>query len=86
MANIMYKPTIEVESANGTREVSLETRHFMNRRLFLNGTIDSDMANDFLLKFMYLEQESKDPVTIYINSTGGEVVSGLMIYDIIKNS
>lgn len=29
-------PAIEVESAHGTREVSLTTRHLMNRTIFLN--------------------------------------------------
>ena len=79
-------PSIEVESARGTREVSLTTRHLMNRNVFLTGSIDGEMANDFLLQFLYLEQESDEPVTIYINSPGGEVNAGLMIYDTIRGS
>lgn len=82
----MYIPAIEVESAHGTREVALNTRHLMNRRLFINGDIDADLANDFLSEFLFLEQESDEPVTIYINSHGGEVNAGLMIYDIIQES
>ncbi len=82
----VYIPAIEVESAHGTREVVLNTRHLMNRRLFINGEIDGDLANDFLSEFLYLEQESGEPVTIYVNSHGGEVNSGLMIYDIIQES
>ncbi len=82
----IYIPAIEVESAHGTREVALNTRHLMNRRLFINGEIDGDLANDFLSEFLYLEQESDNPVTIYINSPGGEVNAGLMIYDIIQES
>lgn len=35
---------------------------------------------------MYLEQESSAPITIYINSFGGEVNAGLMIYDAIQGS
>lgn len=79
-------PNIEVESANGTREVSLATRHLMNRNIFLTGSIDGDMANNFLSQFLYLEQESDEPVTIYINSPGGEVNAGLLIYDTIQGS
>ena len=86
MTNMIHIPAIEVESAQGTREVTLDTRHLMNRRLFITGTIDTDMANDFLSEFLYLEQESSDPVTIYVNSGGGEVNAGLMIYDIIRSS
>ena len=80
-----WTPSVEVESAHGTREVSLTTRHLMNRTIFLNGSIDSDMANDFLSELLYLE-ESDEPVTLYIDSPGGEVNAGLMIYDAIQGS
>lgn len=81
-----WTPSIEVETAHGVREVSLETRHLMNRCIFLTGEITSEMANDFLSEYLYLIQESNDPITIYINSHGGEVNAGLMIYDIIQSS
>lgn len=77
-------PTIEVESAQGIREVSLETRHLMKRRIFINGTIDDELANNFLSQMLYLQQESKEPITIYINSPGGNVNAGLVIYDCIQ--
>ena len=79
-------PTIEVESAHGVREVSLDTRHLMKRRIFLNGEINEETANDFLSQMLYLEQESNAPVTIYINSLGGNVNAGLVIYDCIQAS
>lgn len=79
-------PSIEVESAHGVREVSLDTRHLMNRRIFINGEINQDTANDFLSQMLYLEQESNDPITIYINSPGGSVNAGLVIYDCIQAS
>ena len=84
--SIVWNPMIEVESAHGTREVSLNTRHLMNRCIFLTGSIDADMANAFLSQLLYLEQESMNPITIYINSPGGEVDAGLMIYDAIQGS
>ncbi len=86
MNRIAYKPSIEVESAQGIREVSLDTRHLMNRRLFITGSIDADLANDFLSEILFLEKESDDPVTVYVNSGGGEISAGLMIYDIIQGS
>lgn len=82
----LTRPTIEVESAQGVREVSLDTRHFMKRRIFLNGEINEETANDFLSQMLYLEQESNAPVTIYINSLGGNVNAGLVIYDCIQAS
>ena len=79
-------PTIEVESAHGIREVSLDTRHLMNRRIFIHGEITDESANDFLSQMLYLEQESSEPITIYINSPGGSVNAGLVIYDCIQSS
>lgn len=84
--NKMWIPSIEVESINGTREVTLETRHLMNRNIFLTGMIDAESADAFLSQFLYLEQEPEKPVNIYINSPGGEVDAGLMIYDVIQQS
>ena len=77
-------PSIEVESARGTREVSLRTSGLMNRRLFLLGEIDTEMANDFLAQILYLQEEN-EPVDIIINSPGGEVTAGLLIYDMIQS-
>ena len=79
-------PSIEVESAHGIREVSLDTRHLMNRRIFIKDEITDETANDFLSQMLYLEQESKDPITIYINTPGGSVNAGLVIYDCIQAS
>ncbi len=84
--NNSLNPMIEVESANGTREVLLSTRHLMNRCIFLTGSIDAYVANAFLSQLLYLEKESNEPVTVYINSPGGEVNSGLLIYDAIQAS
>lgn len=81
-----WNPSIEVESAKGIREVSLNTRHLMNRRIFLNGEINSEMADSVLSQLLYLEENGSGPVTVYIDSPGGEVNAGLMIYDAIKAS
>lgn len=82
----IWIPTIEVEGVNGTREVSLYTRHLTNRNIFLNGEINADMANFFVTQLLYLEETPDEPVNIYINSPGGEVNAGLLIYDAIQGS
>ncbi len=79
-------PSIEAESAHGTREVALATRHLMNRNIFLTGEIDDSKANGFLSQMLYLEEDQSKPVNIYINSHGGQVGAGLMIYDAIQGS
>lgn len=83
---ISWNPSIEVESAHGTREVSLRTRHFMDRVMFLEGEITSETANSFVSQLLYMEKDPRLPVTIFINSPGGEVNAGLVIYDAIQGS
>lgn len=79
-------PSIEIESARGVREVSLRTRHLMKRRIFLDGSIDRESANSFVSQLLYLEEEGEEPIDILINSPGGEVTAGLLIYDAIQGS
>ncbi|MCR5105577.1 MAG: ATP-dependent Clp protease proteolytic subunit [Eubacterium sp.] len=85
--NRIWIPSIEIESANGTREVLLYTRHLMNRRIFLTGHINTETADQFLSQFLYLEKETDElPISVFINSPGGEVNAGLVIYDLIQGS
>ncbi len=84
--NNIWVPSVEVESANGTREVNLSTHLLKSGQLFLNGSIDSETASLFLAELLYLETAGYSDVTVYINSPGGEVNAGLMIYDAIQGS
>lgn len=76
-------PSVEEESCNGVREIALMTKHFTDRKIFLTGEIDDKMANDFVSKILYLGQ-SRKIVDIYINSPGGSVNAGLVIYDMLQ--
>ena len=80
---MLWNPTIEVENAHGIRNVSLQTHFLMNRMIFINEGINGELANTVLSQFLFLEQQSDEPITIYLNSPGGEINAGLMIYDII---
>ena len=55
-----------------------------NRKLFLTGEVTSEMANTFVSELLYLAQ-SNEPIDIYINSPGGSVNAGLVIYDVIQS-
>lgn len=78
----MALSTIE-EYSGGIREISLESRLFSERRLFL-GDITRQSADDFTKGMMYLSR-SDEPINVYINSFGGEVNSGLLICDLIQS-
>lgn len=76
-------PAIEEETCAGIREIALMTKHFKDRKIFISGEITSGMADDFVSKMLFLSKEN-EPVDIYINSPGGEVNAGLVMYDIIQ--
>ena len=78
-------PAIEVESSAGSREITLYSRHLSNRTIFIQGEINEDVANAVLVQLMYLQNEGTEDINLYINSPGGIVTSGLMIYDLIQS-
>lgn len=85
MGDMRWEPCIIEESHSGAREIALYTKHLMNRRIFLQGEIDRDMADKFLSQILYLSDEGEQPIHIYLNSEGGEVDAGLMIYDVLQS-
>ena len=85
MNRLNWSPCVEIESHNGIRELSVYTRHLTNRRIFLNGEINRDTANDIVAQLLYLQEDSSEPIYIYINSGGGEINAGLFIYDVLQS-
>lgn len=84
MSEKVWNPTIEVESNAGIRVVSLLTRHLMDRNVFLTGEICMESAMNILSQLKFLAKESDEEINVYINSGGGEVTAGLLIYDVIQ--
>lgn len=76
---------IQKDSVNGMTEYSIESEFTKNRTIFIVGEINNDALNKFTMTFLYLSNE-KEPINIYINSTGGDVLDGLAIYDLIQAS
>lgn len=72
------------EDANGAKEFSIRAQHIFNGRIFLEGKIDQSKAVWFASVMRLLADERKT-VDIYINTPGGEVNAGLLIYDIIRS-
>lgn len=81
----MLNPVIEVEGYQGSQQISLESRLLNERKLFLFGEITPESANALVQQLIWLEDEpGHSPVKLYINSPGGEINSGLMIYDVLQ--
>lgn len=76
-----------MKSAGGITQVSADSRLLAKRIMFLEGVIDADSAGEFVRQLLILNHESTDkPIRVLINSLGGEISSGLMIYDAIQGS
>lgn len=77
----------QVKSSNGITLVPLETRLLSGRRIFVEGEISQESACAFARQVMLLVAEDQDkPIDVWINSPGGEINAGLMMYDIIQTS
>lgn len=76
---------IQQKSSSGITLVPIESCFLSSRRLFIEGEIDTESAVDFLKNLLYLtEQDQEKPITVLINSPGGQVNAGLLIYDAIQ--
>ena len=59
--------------------------HLLNNRvIFLSGEINDTLANLVISELLYLDNISNDEISLYINSPGGSVTSGMAIYDTIN--
>lgn len=78
---------VPVKSSNGITIVPLESRLITNRKIFIRDEINANTACDFVEKIMYLnEEDSEKPIDVFINSPGGEINSGMLMYDAIQLS
>ena len=78
---------IQVKSSNGIALVRMESRLMATRKIFIEGEINADSACDFVKKVMLLNSEdTQKPIDVLINSPGGEINSGLLMYDVIQAS
>ena len=78
-------PMVVDRTDSGERSFDIYSRLLEDRVVFLSGPVTSELANLVVAQLIYLE--SKDPtkdISLYINSPGGEVTSGLAIYDTMK--
>lgn len=68
----------------GERSYDIYSKLLKNRIIFMIGEIDDVLSNLVVAQLLYLDSISHDDISIYINSPGGSVTSGLAIYDTIN--
>ena len=74
-------PIVLDKEDNGERSYDLYSILLKNRIIFISGEIDDNLSNLVVAQLLYLDSLSNDDISIYINSPGGSVTSGLAIYD-----
>ena len=78
---------IQVKSSNGISLVTLDSKLLTERKVFIEGEINSEMANNFMKQIMLLNSEdATKAIDVFVNSPGGEINAGLLMYDIIQSS
>ena len=75
-------PHVVEERSQNMSVMDVFSRLMMDRVIFLGTEIDDYVANVINAQFLFLEEDNpEEPIWLYINSPGGEVYSGLAIYD-----
>ncbi|MDP1618999.1 MAG: ATP-dependent Clp protease proteolytic subunit, partial [Phenylobacterium sp.] len=75
-------PMVVEQTSRGERAFDIFSRLLKERIIFLNGPVEDGMAALICAQLLYLESENpKKEISMYINSPGGIVTSGLAIYD-----
>jgi len=84
ISNIII-PTVEETSARGSIRYDIFSRLLKERIIFISGPVHDDMATIIVAQLLFLESENpKKEISMYINSPGGVVTSGLSIYDTMQ--
>jgi ATP-dependent Clp protease protease subunit len=78
-------PMVIEQTGRGERSYDIYSRLLKERIIFLGADLDDTTADLVMAQLIFLEYEDADKdITIYINSPGGIVSSGLAIYDTIQ--
>ncbi len=81
----MYIPVVIEQSGKGERAFDIYSRLLRERIIFIGRPIDDDVANLIIAQLLFLEAEDAEKeISMYINSPGGIVTSGLAIYDTMQ--
>lgn len=83
--NAYINPTVIEERRMNVAQMDVFSRLMMDRIIFLGVAIDDDVANIITAQLLFLESlDSSADISLYINSPGGKVSSGLAIYDTMQ--
>lgn len=76
-----FIPNVLEKTSNGDRVYDLCSRLLKDRIILLTGEINDNTANIVVSELLYLDSINHNDISIYINSPGGSITSGMAIYD-----
>lgn len=83
--NAYLTPRILRETSAGLFAHDIQDEMLADREVELVGEIDADVVNSLIRQLRHLQKEDPDGlITLFINSPGGEVSSGLALYDVMQ--
>ena len=75
-------PIVVEQTSRGERSYDIYSRLLKDRIIFIGSAIEDHMANLIIAQLLFLESDEPDQdIYLYINSPGGQVSSGMAIYD-----
>ena len=78
-------PMVVEQTPRGERAFDIYSRLLKDNVIFAVGPIEDPMANLIIAQILFLESENpKKDISLYINSPGGSITSGLSIYDTMQ--
>ena len=80
-----FWPMVVEQTTRGERGYVLPSRLLKERIIFVTGPVEDQMAASICMQLLFLESENpKKEISMYINSPGGVVTSGMAIYDTMQ--
>ena len=81
----MLIPIVVEQTSRGERAYDIYSRLLKDRIIFIGTPIDDNFANIIIAQLLFLEADDPDKdISLYINSPGGVVTSGMAIYDTMQ--
>lgn len=83
--NMNLIPTVIEQTSRGERAYDIYSRLLKDRIIMLGSAIDDNVSNSIVAQLLFLEAENPEKdITLYINSPGGSITSGMAIYDTMQ--
>jgi ATP-dependent Clp protease protease subunit len=74
----------EEEKTDAKKGEGVAAQLLKARTILINGEVNSEMTQEVIAQLVVMDNESQDPIRVFITSQGGHVDSGYAIYDMLR--